>query len=617
MDTILKIRLNYFLLIILAFTLSNCMSNDYNLKNGINTDVSLGGDSLSFPLGKSSPILLSSMIKDTTGQLKTLANDTYSLQLKDSSQMNVSAVNPVTFSIVPIVIPVINSVFSGIGTPPSSIKREILTDYSSQFILLNKKNQLNRLIPVNKNAGKVKAALNTLNYNLPNQYFDIAVNRFVSTSVNRINDFTLKTASQLVFKIAINNLNPAIDSLYFNNYTIQLPYFLKFTDPAINSSNQLVLNEGFLVKNGYTKTLTFNTCDFNSEGGIALTNGLLNLISTDSLHGSAYIRSTNLTPDEIGVFQVQPSIVVGDMQVSLMNGDIKPTTNPITKIITLNLPDIIKQTGSILDIQNPVITLKVGNSMGFLVNSTLQMIPKRNGVVIPDGTVSTQFTIQPADILGQSSWSNFWISKDNVGISTGYTPIITPDLPNLLKIAPDEIEINVIPVISGNNQHIDLYSPKNQVNIIYSVNVPLDFGKDFKIQYLDTISNLKKNLEQIIKLSKQVEFTAIIDNQIPLDLNFEIVPLDISKQIISGISVSTPQTINSCNVNGTSQRSTLNLTIKETASGALNQLDALQIKVSATKNSAIAIANIPLKSTQSMTVQLSVKVPKGITITQN
>jgi hypothetical protein len=49
----------------------------------------------------------------------------------------------------------------------------------------------------------------------------------------------------------------------------------------------------------------------------------------------------------------------------------------------------------------------------------------------------------------------------------------------------------------------------------------------------------------------------------------------------------------------------------------LTQLDALQIKVSASKNSAIAIANIPLKATQSMTLELRAKVFKGLTITNN
>jgi hypothetical protein len=255
--------------------------------------------------------------------------------------------------------------------------------------------------------------------------------------------------------------------------------------------------------------------------------------------------------------------------------------------------------------------------MGFTVDANMTMIPKQNGSNITNGTVSTQFTIPAANILGQSTWTNYWISKSNTGITTGYQPLIIPTLPNLLKIAPDEIEVDVAPVISGAIQHVDLYSPKNQLDVKYSVNVPLDFGKDFKILYLDTISNLKKNLEQFVKLSKQVEIIATVDNQIPLDLNFEIIPLDISKQIISGISVSAPQTINSCNVDGSSQKSTINLTIKETTVGALTQLDALQIKVSASKNSAIAIANIPLKATQSMTLELRAKVFKGLTITNN
>ena len=138
MTSIRKMRLIQVFLIIIAITFSDCTSNDYDLKNGVNTDLSLGGDSLSFPLGKTKPILLSSMLKDTIGVLKTLADGTYSLQLKDSSQITVNGVNPVTFSIASPYIPSISSVFIGTGTTPSAIKRERVTDYSTQFLQLNK-----------------------------------------------------------------------------------------------------------------------------------------------------------------------------------------------------------------------------------------------------------------------------------------------------------------------------------------------------------------------------------------------------------------------------------------------------------------------------------------------
>jgi len=618
MNAIRKTRFFQILLfIILCLSMSNCVSDDYNLKNGVNTDISLGGDSLSFPLGKSKPILLSSMLNgDSIDILKKATDGSYSLEIKDSTQMKVKGVNPVTFSIVPDVIPPISSVFLGTDTPPSAVQQQKTIQYSTQFILLNKPSFTEKIIARNNLTSKTsKAAVNTFYFNIPNQTFNININQFVSKDVKKIFSFTLKTPSQLVFKIDISKLHPGIDSMHFYNYTIQLPSFIKFNDPEVNSNNQLIINSVFKVTQGYTKTLKFNVLDFNSEGGITLNNGTFILNRVTSMHGDAFIRVSNLTPSDIGVFEIQPSIAIGDMQVSLIEGEIKPVIDPIIKKVTLNLPDIFKQSGNTLDIQNPVITLLIGNSMGFTVDAGLNLIPKSNGTAIPNGSVSTQFSIPSAAILGQSSWSNFWMSKSNTGIAPGYQPLIVPALPNLLKIAPDEIELNVTPVISGSRQNVDLYSPKNQLDIKYTVKVPLDFGKDFSIQYLDTLRDLKKNLEQVIKMTKHVEMVAFVDNKIPLVLNFEAVPLNTSGQTIPGISILIPETIKACNSDGSSQRSTINMSITETVAGALSQLDAVKVKIFASKNT--SVAGILLNANQSMTIEMRVKVPKGLTITQN
>jgi hypothetical protein len=254
--------------------------------------------------------------------------------------------------------------------------------------------------------------------------------------------------------------------------------------------------------------------------------------------------------------------------------------------------------------------------MGFLVNAALTMTPVSNGLPINADTIpKIYFPVPAAATVGQTSWSNYWISKSVTGVSAGYQPLVSPKLPNLLRVVPDNIEINVASVISGDRQHVDLYSQKNQLDITYNVNVPLDFGKDFNILYLDTIRNLKKNLDQIIKLTKQVEFVAFIDNQIPLNLNFEVIPMNNLFQVINGITVTVPDTIKSCNPDGTSQRSILDLKMTETVAGSLNQLDAIRFRVWAKRNT--TIAGLILKANQSMVVEMRVKLPKGITITKN
>jgi len=618
MNSIKKMRFFQILLfIILSLSLTTCMSDDFDLKNGVNTDISLGGDSLSFPFGKTNPILLSSMIfTDKNDLLKTASDGSYSMQINDSTHVNVKKINPVTFSIVPDIIPPVSSVYLGTVLPPPGVIKEKTVNYSSQFIDLNQPNKTQNLLTGgNLKLSKSALVTNKYYYNIPNQNIDIKINKFVSTDVKRINILTLKTVSHLHFKIKIFNLHPGIQTMQFLNYTVQLPAYLKFNDPDVNQNNVLVLNNSFNVTDGFTKTLAFDVLDFNSEGGIPLDNGTFNLNSVATMHGDAFINS-DLSASELGVFQVQPSIVIEDMPVSLLDGEITPLIDPITQKITLKLPDLFLQKGNILDTQNPIITLHVGNTMGFVIDAGLNLIPKSNGIPIQNGSVSTNFTVPAAAKLGQWSWTNYRMSKSNDGIHKDTTMLIVPELPNLFRVAPDEIAMNVVPVISGKRQLVDLYAQKNQLEIKYAVKVPLEFGQDFNILYLDTISNLKKDLDQVIKLTKQVEMVAFVENRIPLNLKLEGFALNSSNQIIPGISITIPEAeiIKACNSDGSPQKSTINLTIKSDTQNALNQLDALQIKVTATKNS--AVAGIALNANQSMTIEMRFKIPHGVTITE-
>jgi len=620
MTTLRKMRsFQIILFVVLAFTFSNCMTDDYNLKNGVNTDVTLGGDALSFPLGKTLPIMLSSMIKsDNSDFLITAGDGTYSLEIKDSTQMNVKSINPVTFTMDPFIIEPVSSVYLG-NTPTTASSSVKTNNYSRQFMLLNESTDLDKILTKNNRVStKSIVTANTFYYNIPIQNFDININKYVSTDVKSINILTLKTSAKLVFKVKINKLH-GIDSLYFYNYIVKLPKFLKFDDKDVNSDNELILNNvGFSVLDGYTKILTFKVLDFlNTEGkSIPVVNGNLILKRVATMQGSSYIKNTTLTVAEIGTFEIQPSIVTDNMVVSLIDGEIKPVIDPTKKNIKLNLPDVFNQPDNVLDIQNPVITLQVGNSMGFLVDAGLNMIPKSKGVIITKDTIpKINFSVPPAAILGQTTWTKYWISKSNTGVSNGYIPLESPKLPLLFNIAPDEIDINVTSVISGNRQIVDLYSQKNKLNINYNVKIPLDFGKNFSILFQDTLGNFKKDLEQFVKMTKQVEMEAVIDNKIPLKLNFEVIPMDISNKAIAGISVSTPDTIQACITDGTARRSTINLVMKETVAGSLSQMNSLQFKVWAKKTS--DSSGILLNANQSVVVDIKIKIPKGLLITQN
>ena len=457
---------------------------------------------------------------------------------------------------------------------------------------------------------------NRISFNIPSQSSNIDIHQSVSADVKKVYTLTLKTPSILEFKIGISNLPTGIDSVFFDNYTIQLPSFLQFKAGDVNSLNQLVLNEGFKVKTGFTKDLTIQKIDFGTNG-IDLINGVLDLQETVTMSGNAYVKGANLNSKEICSIVISPVVTIGTMNIAQIEGNISTNIQPVTQNVPLNLPGFLSGGATVLDIVNPVMQLEIGNTMGIPVSLDLTLTPKKNGIVITDGIIKTKVSITPASIIGQPTWSRYWISNLCKGYSTGFDTINVA-LPKLLKSVPDQIEVSAIPTITGNKQTVDLYSLKNQMNMKYSMNVPLSFGKDFVLQYMDTIGDLKKELKDVIKYTRQVEVLAFVENSIPLELTLEAAALNSSFGIIDGITISSPDKIKPCNVDGTKttpQTSQITIKLFETKPGALDLLDALKLNIFAKSNS--TVAGIQLNPDQYIKLNLRVRVPKGLNYNPN
>lgn len=452
---------------------------------------------------------------------------------------------------------------------------------------------------------------NKIQIDIPSQNADVKINELVSTDVKKIYTIGLKTPVQITLKIDVKNLPSSIDSIFFQNYTIKLPASMKFKTGDVNMNNEVILSRGFKVSEGFTKILTLESFDFGSNG-IALTNGYFVLNENVNLKGGAYIKSSSINSNELSTVTINPKITIGSMPISVIEGQVSTTIDPISESIELDMPEMLKNGDNNLDIQNPVITLEIGNTMGIPLDLNLNLIPKRKGVAIPNASISTTVSVAAATNLGAYTWSKFWIAKTNEGVTAGFTPVIIPGLSNLLKTIPDEIEIKATAVITGTRHKVDLYSVKNALNVKYSVNVPLDFGENFKIQYRDTIADLKADLKDYIEYVNEIDIVAIVKNEIPMDLTLTMSPLDESNNIISGITLNTKDKIKSCGIDGNAQTSIITLGIKETEAGAFGRLNAFDFTVNASKNS--TVAGIPLKSDQTVEIELRVRIPEGITI---
>ena len=795
MTAIRKMRLYQVLLLILAFTFSNCMSDEFNLDGGVNTDMTLLGDSLTIPLGKTDSIFLGKILKNQNiSILKKNADGTYSLQLKDSIQQKMRAINPVTFSFDPITIqspltiPTLNfnhnvspidTTFSmgyTLPTAPSptiklttnstSISKLISGSYKvgpfalvdnrkiKQPLLFNYPAELNKINNIFLKNNRVtltfdKTKINNLGFasqsdtlksfriDFPSEFklssnigigSKIVGSSFIIENVllsvggsganiytasflidrmdmsaypqNKVLDYKpdinysiaytfsgtvndaspVPSGSKLVVDVSLKAF-PEVDDMEIltNSFAVKVPSGSNLINRTVELSNQItsistltflngaalqlnILDPGitpFRVVSGGDCSITLpRKFIFKDYSGLDPLTNILTIpysqLFTPKTIGIAGIKLTGtpivnnrITVSDALTYSIndltigaQTSTlntlqainknndknikVIGTSNgliVSIVNGKISNSgIDPITQNIDLNLPSFLKQDGNVLDVNNPVITFEIGNTMGIPIDIVMNLVPKKKGTIIPNSSVtSPTIHIAAAEVLGQTTVSKFRITKSPVIYTDGYTSVAIANLPNLLKLVPDMIGINVTPSIVGDNHSIDINSTNNMLDIKYLVDVPLDFGGDLKIQYSDTISKLKSSLKDILKLSREVELLAKVKNQIPMDLSFTLIPLDSLGNKITGITASSPDTIKSANIISMASipiavSSDLKIILKETINGslALDKLDKLNLIISASKDS--KSLSTPLNSSQYMIIELRAILPKGITV---
>lgn len=462
---------------------------------------------------------------------------------------------------------------------------------------------------------------------------------------------TLTEPAKLTLKLDVSGLPAAFDSLYFKNYTITFPSWLKFKEGSVNAKNQIILNrgfgvktaladnsviskmkmfksavnpltldEGFVITNGkgtFTKTLYIEKFDFG-DAGLTLKNNLLAITENNdvNLKGSIYVNGKSLNAKDVGSITVSPSISVADLTIGKVDAQVSPAIDPVNKTIELNLPDFLKQSGTKLSFAYPYLSFEVGNTTGVPVNVNMDIIPKKAGVVIP-GTISTSLSVSEAAVAGKYTWSKFWLAAKDTTIRTPNFAFAEADLATLLKGVPDQLIFNVKSVVDQSKHHIiDLNSPLNEVKVKYDFHVPFNFGKDFEITYVDTVADLKKDMNDLAKYINQVKLLVDVTNAIPLDLTLNVTLLDASKKAISTdkIEILQSATIKSCNIATQAATTTqVDLGLKQKVEGALKEVDAVQISVKAKATSSL----IPLKAAQSVSVKLKAMLPNGITVTDD
>jgi len=281
---------------------------------------------------------------------------------------------------------------------------------------------------------------------------------------------------------------------------------------------------------------------------------------------------------ELSFTSMQPRTVSG-----LISKSVDPEVDNIS--ISNDLPDFLQDGSVKLEISNP--TLKIWTTNGtnwpffLLFKGTLNS-------VLNSVTIATAYLPSQTGTVGIPGFKDqtYYFSQtsspfDISAISTTAEKYTVPTLSKLVEKLPDYIQIDLKDNKVGLNpnvlQRVDLGKTYN-FNLGYSMLVPFSFNADTKIIYKDSIDDLNDDLKDYE--ASGLKLTADIENDVPLDLNVEVIPCDVNGNSLANEITVTTETAKAATSTGPTV-TPITCVLTTTNPASVKKLDKLILKVSA------------------------------------
>lgn len=577
-----------FLLSFPLWTVS-CVDNKYDLDKDIDMTINVGGEYLTIPAGSTDTTFLSRIIEVEEGDIlqPDATTRVYHLTKKDDINVEPTTVKEVTVGATTTdleSIEIVNN--TGVSFSEPEVSADITT------------------------SGDFEATANDI---------DEALKELGSLRAKTPVDLNLT----IDFNISGGNLT--FNQVKANKLKLVFPDYIVFKEDEGIQDNELILNEEVLSVNGssYTRTLKVEGYKFSDAAGSGMklnAEGSLTIEGNISMEGDVVTSGISGT----GALALVPKAVLEEMTVNSVTGVIQPKIEAETTKIELNdLPDFLKDEDTRLDITNPVILLKADNPLETDVEIDAVLTPKKNNVNIEGHEVKIGTGYGQNKVALIPGTNIIALSRTGKCSIEGVTENIkVEDINNLLETIPDDIDVNLQPVVRNENYYNAELGKEYDLPASYEVDVPLSFEQGLNIVYNDSVQDLNKDLNDLDKVSlKNAKIMLSVDNAIPLKLQLKAENVQI-KDVYGNELTAVKKTMEEDKQYVTESTDgekpatselVLSLTSDDTA--FLSKIDRICFKITAVPGSA---TGVPLKDTQWLKVtSVKLSVPGGVNVDLN
>lgn len=386
----------------------------------------------------------------------------------------------------------------------------------------------------------------------------------------------------------------------FEYVKIQMPGMLEMTCNKAGfdaSTNVLTLSNCTPSDcNGIVFNVTkINVKDVDAKNFAKLENGKFKL--------SGYVNMTmkvsRVKVSAMSSVQVSGNASFNNLVITAANGQFKPTIDAqkIGSTTINSLPDFLTDARVEADIDNPQIwlTLESNLPLGGYVEAKLSSTTSSKDVVLSKANGNE------LPIAANGTTRLVVCRKAPAGLS-GYTPVIAPDLSNIIKKLEEGMAINIdITKFEANDDVITVELGHDyKLAPTYNFTAPLVLGDEARIVYSDNEDDLHKDLKDL-KLEKGAVLTVAADvkNQVPADLEINIKPLGLDGKPISTLVVKPIQN----KVTAGATAGTLKYEISDPNGTGLNQLDGIEYELLVTAPTASSEKGKVLNKTQEIVIK--------------
>lgn len=567
----------------------SCVDNKYDLDKDIDMTINVGGEYLTIPAGSTDTTFLSKIIEVEEGDIlqPDATTRVYHLTKKDDINVEPTTVKEVTVGATTTdleSIEIVNN--TGVSFSEPEVSADITT------------------------SGDFEATANDI---------DEALKELGSLRAKTPVDLNLT----IDFNISGGNLT--FNQVKANKLKLVFPDYIVFKEDEGIQDNELILDEEVLSVNGssYTRTLKVEGYKFSDAAGSGMkpnAEGSLTIEGNISMEVDVVTSGISGT----GALALVPKVVLEEMNINSVTGVIQPNIEAETTKIELNdLPDFLKDEDTRLDITNPVILLKADNPLETDVEIDAVLTPKKNNVNIEGHEVKIGTGYGQNKVALIPGTNIIALSRTGDCSIEGVTENIkVEDINNLLETIPDDIDVNLQPIVRNENYYNAELGKEYDLPASYEVDVPLSFEQGLNIVYNDSVQDLNKDLNDLDKVSlKNAKIMLSVDNAIPLKLQLKAENVQI-KDVYGNELTAVKKTMEEDKQYVTESTDgekpatselVLSLTSDDTA--FLSKIDRICFKITAVPGSA---TGVPLKDTQWLKVtSVKLSVPGGVNVDLN